>query len=203
MNNGAWPISGSPLPRRPRPGALVLAVLLVALAGAPAPALGSAVHYRVQPEATEVTFAATSRLMNADGRFHRVMGDVVVDPANLATARITLAIEAGSIDTGIGMRDNHLRSEDFFDTRKFPMVTFESARVEATGTRAIVFGRLTLHGVTREIAVPVDVTLSEIALVATGEMVLDRRDYGLTYQSSLNPIGNEVRVRFTVRARAA
>ena len=178
--------------------ALVLVASTVATA-----AHAAVVHYRVQPEATEVTFQATSRLMNADGRFHRVAGDIAVDPADLATARITLSIETASIDTGIGMRDNHLRSEDFFDTRKFPMATFESTRVEATGTRAVVHGRFTLHGVARDIAVPVDVTLSDVALVAVGDVVVNRRDYGMTYQSSLNPIGNEVRVRFTVRARAA
>src|SRR5262252_10020672 len=65
------------------------------------------IRYRIQPEASEVTFRATSRLMNADGRFHRVSGEVTVDPQNLATARISLSIEAASIDTGIGLRDNH------------------------------------------------------------------------------------------------
>ena len=183
--------------------AFALALLVIAASGAAPAAHAGVIHYRVQPEATEVTFQATSRLMNAEGRFHRVAGDIAVDPADLATARIAFSIETASIDTGIGMRDNHLRSEDFFDTRKFSMATFESVKVEATGTRAVVFGRFTLHGVTRDVAVPVDVTLTDIALVAVGELVLNRRDYGMTYQSSLNPIGNEVRVRFTVRARAA
>ena len=101
------------------------------------------------------------------------------------------------------MRDNHLRSEDFLDARQFPLLTFESTRVEAIGRRANVFGRLTIHGVTREIAVPVDVDVSATALVAGGEFVNNRRDYGIDYQSVLNPIGNEVRIAFTFRARAA
>jgi len=179
------------------------AALLLALASPPwsAPAWADAVRFRVQPEVSEVTFKATSRLMNADGRFHRVAGEIVVDPKDLSTAKVTLAIEAASIDTGIGRRDNHLRSEDFFDVRQFSSITFESLRVEGTGRRATVFGRLTLHGVTRELAVPVEVDLTDLALVATGEFVINRRDYGIAYQSSVNPIGNEVRVAFTVRAR--
>jgi hypothetical protein len=48
----------------------------------------------------------------------------------------------------------------------------------------------------------VEVDLTDLALVATGEFVINRRDYGIAYQSSLNPIGNEVRVAFTLRARA-
>ncbi len=199
----------TPSPERWKDGTAVrrwlAAALLLALASSSwsAPAWANGVRFRVQPEASEVTFKATSRLMNADGRFHRLAGEVVVDPKAPDNAKVTLVIEAASIDTGIGMRDNHLRSEDFFDVRQFPMITFESLRVEATGRRATVSGRLTLHGVTREIAVPVEVDLTEVALVATGEFVINRRDYGIVYQSSLNPIGNEVRVAFTVRARAA
>ncbi len=130
-------------------------------------------------------------------------GEIVVDPRDLATAKVALTVEAASIDTGIAMRDNHLRSEDFFDVKQFPTLTFESERVEATGRRATIFGRLTVHGVARDVAVPVDVELTDIALVASGEFVINRRDYGIVYQSFLNPIGNEVRVAFTFRARAS
>jgi polyisoprenoid-binding protein YceI len=160
-------------------------------------------RYTVQTEASELGFRATSRLMNADGRFHRFRGDVAVDPRDLATARINLSIEAASIDTGIGLRDTHLRSADFFDVERFPTITFESVRVEAEGRRATVTGRLTVRGVTREVAVPVDVTVSDVALVASGELVVNRRDYGMVYNSIVNPVGNEVRVSFTIRARAS
>ena len=68
---------------------------------------------------------------------------------------------------------------------------------------ATATGRLTLHGVTREIVVPVDVRFSESALVTTGEFQLNRRDYGINYSSFLNPIGNTVHVTFTFRARAS
>ena len=160
------------------------------------------IRYRIQPEASEVTFRATSRLMNAEGRFHRVSGDVTLDPQDFSAAKITLSIEASSIDTGIGMRDSHLRSEDFFDVKKYPAITFESQRVEGSGRRANVYGQLTIHGVTREIEVPVEVALSNVALTAKGEFIVNRRDYGMNYDSFINPVGNDVRVQFTFRARA-
>jgi len=130
------------------------------------------IRYRIQPEASEATFHATSRLMNAEGRFHRVSGEVTVDPQDFSSAKITLSIEPGSIDTGIGMRDSHLRSEDFFDAKKYPTIMFESQRVEGSGRRANVYGQLTIHGVTREIEVPVEVALSNVALTAKGEFVV-------------------------------
>jgi len=99
------------------------------------------------------------------------------------------------------MRDNHLRSGDFLDAARFPNITFESVRVDAAGRRATVMGRLTLHGVTREIVAPVDVQITSAALVASGEFIVNRGEYGMNYNSFLNPIGNEVRAAFTFRAR--
>jgi polyisoprenoid-binding protein YceI len=176
------------------------ALLLLVLAGT-APAKAESLRFRIQPEASEITFRATSRLMNAEGHFGRFSGDVVADPARPTGARISLTIEAASLDTGIGMRDNHLRSADFFDIERFPTIAFESVRVETAGRRATVTGSLTLHGVTREIAVPVDVQITETALVASGEFIVNRGEYAMNYNSFLNPIGNEVRVAFTFRAR--
>jgi len=182
--------------RRAAAGALALALLVHPLAAAAEP-----LRFRIQPEASAISFRATSRLMTADGRFSRFSGDVMVDPAAPAGARITLAIDAASIDTGIEMRDNHLRSSDFFDVERFPTVAFQSVRVESAGRRATVVGRLTVHGVTREIAVPIDVQITSTALVASGELIVNRGEYGINYNSFLNPIGNEVRVTFTFRAR--
>ena len=100
--------------------ALVAATLVIPLATA------DVRRYAIQTEASELGFRATSRLMNADGRFHRFRGDVAVDPRDLATARISLSIEAASIDTGIGLRDTHLRSADFFDVDNYPELSFVS-----------------------------------------------------------------------------
>lgn len=172
-------------------------------------------RFRIEPGASEITFKATSRLMNADGRFHRFSGEVDVDPDDLATARVTLAIDAASIDTDIARRDSHLRSEDFFHVERYPTITFESVRIEprrSGGTPptaeaglavpVTIIGRLTLRGMTREIAVPVEVRLADGALVARGEISLKRSDYAITYQSFLNPIADVVRVAFTFRGRA-
>jgi len=180
---------------------LWLAALVLAVLAGIAPAKADPLRFRIQPEASEITFRATSRLMNAAGHFGLFSGDVVADPGGPAGARINLTIDAASIETGIEMRDKHLRSADFLDIEHFPTIAFQSVRVESAGRRATVVGRLTLHGVTREIAVPVDVQITDIALVASGEFIVNRGEYAMNYNSFLNPIGNEVRVAFTFRAR--
>ena len=133
--------------------------------------------------------------MNADGRLPPRQRRRLVDPADLTTARITLSIEAASIDTGIGMRDNHLRSADFFDVERFP--TWPRSRAcgwRPPARRATVVGRLTLHGVTREIAVPSTCTLTDVALVASRRARREPPRLRHHLQSFVNPIGNEVRV---------
>jgi polyisoprenoid-binding protein YceI len=180
---------------------LALAVLPLATLTAAGSATGEALHFRIQPEASEITFRATSRLMNAEGHFSRFSGDVVMDPETPSSARIVLTIDAASLDTGIDMRDKHLRSVDFFDVERYPTIAFQSVRVESGGRRATVVGRLTLRGITRDLSVPVDVQISSAALVASGEFIVNRGEYKMNYNSILNPIGNEVRVAFTFRAR--
>lgn len=187
--------------RPSRAGRWVLTALVLAAIVAPRAAGAESLRFRIQPEASEISFRATSRLMDAAGRFSRFSGEVVVDPAVLTSGRINLTIDTASLDTGIEMRDNHLRSSDFFDVERFPTVAFQSVRIEAAGRRASVVGRLTLHGVTREIAVPIDVQITNTALVASGEFIVNRGEYAINYNSFLNPIGNEVRVAFTFRAR--
>lgn len=169
------------------------------------------VRYRIDPSASELTFRARSVLQTADGRFHRFRGEVLVDRREPATARIHVIVDAASIDTANRRRDAHLRDEDFFWVERHPEAVFESIRVErvepsprgaASGFagRVIVVGRLTLRGVTREVSVPVDVDVGGAGVVARGEIVLNRKDYGLSYRSFFNPIRDDVHIAFTFRA---
>jgi polyisoprenoid-binding protein YceI len=127
---------------------------------------------------------------------------VTVDPADFKTARVTVSVEAASLDTGIARRDRHLRSEDFFEVEKFPAITFESLRVEGAGRRLLVVGRLTLRGVAREVRVPVDVSVAGNRLEARGQFDVKRTDHGMTYDSVVNPVGDRVRIEFAFRGQA-
>ena len=181
--------------------ALVLGLGLLVLAAAAGPARADVVRLPIDQAESAVTFKATSRLANADGRFHLFSGDVSVDPSDPTSARIAITVEAASVDTGNTKRDNHLRSEDFFWVERYPAIVFESVRaVRDTGGVAVV-GRLTVRGVMREITVPVRVEVTPERFVARGEFSLKRGDHGINYQSLLNPVGDVVDVSFVFRGR--
>jgi len=186
--------------------ALIFGLLLttaIGVSGQPGPIRVSAgtVQYRIDAERSEVTFRARSRLVDAVGRFHRFGGEMSVDPRDLSTAVLTLSVEAASLDTNNRKRDDHLRSADFFDVTRYPVVRFESMQVMPATRGAAVHGRLTIRGVTREVAVPVEVDIGDGSLIARGAFTLDRQDYGIAYQSALNPVHDVVDVGFTFHAR--
>jgi polyisoprenoid-binding protein YceI len=89
------------------------------------------------------------------GRFSEVTGKVNFDPANLKESRFDFELKVDSIDTGIGKRDKHLLSADFFDSGKYPLITFESKKITDAGNGVYeVAGKLTVKGKVHDLILP-------------------------------------------------
>jgi polyisoprenoid-binding protein YceI len=110
-------------------------------------------------------FTSEATLETIHGRTTNVVGTVNADPANSAGSVVDVTIDLASLDTGIGMRNDHMRNK-FLQVDKFPSAIFKS--VSVSGPKTIeankpielqVTGDLTLHGVTKRITVPVHVVL--------------------------------------------
>jgi len=133
------------------------------------------------------------------------------DEKDITKSSVTVVIKPASIDTGIEARDKHLRSADFFDVEKFPEIKFVSSRVEKKGKSFIAYGTLTMHGVSKDIALPF--SISGTSTDATGKkknigysarMTLNRRDYGInwTHQTSASFVGDNIDVEIDLITRA-
>ncbi|MFJ6832775.1 YceI family protein [Streptomyces sp. NPDC091209] len=150
-------------------------------------------------------------ISSAHGRFTDVAGRVEIAPDEVAMSRVEATITAASIDTGNGMRDGHLRSPDFLDVEKYPLITYRSTDLTPAGSdRWTVHGELTLHGVVR----PVDLDLAYLgtgadpwggtraAFRATAE--LHREDFALHYnqivQAGVSAIGTTLKVELDIQA---
>ena len=122
------------------------------------PAVGT---YAIDPSHTELGFAVRHMAVSkVRGRFSTFQGTLVLaeDPAD---SKASVTIDATSVDTRDENRDNHLRTNDFFDVENHPTWTFESTSIKAEGgTEFKVDGDLTIRGVTRPVTL--DVTLEGV-----------------------------------------
>jgi len=121
------------------------------------------------------------------GNFTKLGGTVQYDPSDPSKSSIEATIDTASVDTRVEMRDNDLRSPKFFDVAKFPTITFKSKRVESAGPGKLrITGDLTIHGVTKEVALEVEGPSEPFKdprgnshMGASATTTVNRRDFGV------------------------
>lgn len=142
-----------------RRSALPLAFALAALlltAALPA----AAATYEIDGTHSSAIFKAKHLgASNFYGRFNDVSGTIHYDPAKPEASKIKVAIKSESVATGNERRDGHIKSPDFLNAAQFPEITFESTSVKKISDDKLeVTGKLTLHGVSKEITVTAEKT---------------------------------------------
>ncbi len=164
-----------------------------------------AAHTQVEFEVKHMMFAKVR------GRFTAFEGHIDFDAEDVAGSEVEVSIDAASIDTGQGQRDEHLRSADFFDVEKFPKLTFKSTAVrkDADGSLRVI-GDLTIRDVTREVELHVTETgrgtdpWGNDRVGFAAKTAIDRRDFGLTWNQALEAggvlVGHEVKISLEVQA---
>jgi polyisoprenoid-binding protein YceI len=147
---------------------------------------------------------------NVLGKFNDFTGAIQFDEANPDQSSVEVTIKTASIDTGVEMRDKDLRSTNFFDAEKFPEITFKSKSVKKTGENTFdVTGDLTMHGVSKEIVLKVELIGKgagpKNAIVSGWDATtaLKRSDYGLAWNKVIEGtqvVGDDVKIELHVEA---
>jgi len=191
-----------------------LAVALSALLLSFLPALGVVTKYDADTAHSNIGFSIPilGGLSQVRGKFTDFTATVVYDDADVTKSSVNVAIKTASIDTGIERRDAHLRTPDFFDAEKFPETTFQSKRIEKKGTQLIAHGTFTMHGVSKEIALPFtingvrkDEKTGKTTLGVTARTIIKKSEYGMTWSRPDNPtfLGDDVEIELNIVTRAA
>lgn len=151
--------------------------------------------WKVDPGHAEVGFWGRHfMLTKVRGRFTGVDATVVI-AADPADSTVEAVIDMASVDSGDRTRDDHLRSEDFFDVANWPTASFRSTAVTWNGRKGTVTGDLTTRGVTRPVTLDVGFVGAVVdpwgndraVFSATG--TIDREDWGLTWNMALEAGG--------------
>lgn len=135
------------------------------------------------------------------GRFDKFDGKGATKGNNLDNADLSFTVEVNSINTGVEMRDKHLKSADFFDAEKYPTMTFVTGSItkEKNNTYTLK-GKLTIKDVTKEISVPV--TFGGVTKNQQGKEVMgiqatfkvNRLDYNIKYDPTGAGVAKDVDV---------
>jgi polyisoprenoid-binding protein YceI len=146
------------------------------------------------------------------GSFRGVSGIVKFDPVDVAKSGVEATIDVNSVDTGVAARDNDLKSPNFFDTAKFPTMTFKSTRVSKVGDHYDVTGDLTLHGVTRQVVLRLENPGKEepgmdgksVHRGFTATTTINRKDFGLAWNGTLKSgdavLSDDVKIELDIEA---
>ena len=155
-------------------------------------------------------FRKASDDFNRQRPHFRGRGRIALDEADPTNSSVEVTLDAKTLDTRIEQRDQHLRSGDFLDVEKFPVIKFKSTDIQGDEQNFKLTGDLTIREITRPITL--DVTYEgrtkdpwggeRVGFSASGK--LDRRDYGLTWNVLLETggltVGNDIKIQIEVEA---
>ncbi len=188
------------------------AVLALLLAATSAPAATTKYDIDAAHSNIGVSIPVAGGLSHVRGTVSEFTATIVHDDRDVTKSSVEATIKTASIDTGIERRDAHLRNPDFFDAEKYPEITFKSSRIEKKGKGFVAHGTFTMHGVSKEIALPFtingvtkDEKTGKSTLGATARLALNRRDFGIAYSNPNNPnfLGDMVEIELNLITRAA
>jgi polyisoprenoid-binding protein YceI len=162
--------------------------------------------WTLDPAHTRIGFVARHAMVTkVRGSFNEFEGTAVLDGANPANSHAEVTIKAASIDTRNAQRDEHLRSNDFLAMQEHPEITFTS-----TGARQVddttfeLTGDLTIRGVTKPVTIPFSFEgaakdpFGNLRAGFEGSVVINRKDWGVTWNAALEGGGVLVSDRVTL-----
>ena len=167
--------------------------------------------YSLDPAHTRLGFSARHAMVTTvRGAFNQFEGTAHIDVQNPAGSKVSIKIDANSVDTGNKDRDGHLLSGDFFETAENPYITFESTAVAFDGETWEVTGDLTIKGVSHAVTVPFELTGSakdpfgNTRVGFEGATSINRSDWGLAFNAALETggvlVSEKIKLEFDISA---
>lgn len=156
--------------------------------------------YSPVDEKGSVTFVIANLGFDVDGSVKGLKGKIVFDENNLSSSSFDVTVEASTINTDNNTRDKHLRGKDYFDAATHPQIKITSTRVAKSVTAGfyVLFAKITLKGVTKEVSFPFKAVSENGGIRFTGSFKIKRRDFGV---GGRNTISNDVDIKLNVFAK--
>jgi polyisoprenoid-binding protein YceI len=168
--------------------------------------------YMIDPIHSSISFSVKHIMIShVIGRFEQFEGTIAFDQSDLADSAFSATLQVSSIDTRFKLRDDHLKSPEFFDATKFPTITFTSKTVTGQKGEYKLVGDLTIKGKTKEISFPVAINgpvkdkQGSSVIGLSGQLTINRQDYGISFNMPLDNggvmVGNDVKIDINIEAK--
>ncbi len=140
-----------------------------------------------------VEYTVKNAGINSKGRFDNITANIIFDENMLDKSSISATIQVNSFNSGITMRDNHLKDKDYFDVKTYPNITLISTKIVKSGNGYLGNFNLTIKGITKSIQLPFTVIKNGNAFeFKATELSIDRTAYGVGGSSFT--LSNTVRI---------
>jgi polyisoprenoid-binding protein YceI len=165
-------------------------------------AMAQASTWAADPAHSEVDFSISHMAVsNVHGRFGHITATIVYNDADVTKSTVNATIDVAGIDTGEEARNNHLKTDAFFDVAKFPTATFTSTSVAKTGNGLTIIGNLTLHGVTQQVTLTAEGPRGPVPGMDhkphagfSATTTIKRKDFGIGANFPAAAVGDEVKL---------
>jgi len=165
--------------------------------------------WTIDPTHSEVGFKVKHMMFtNVKGLFNDYSADIDFNE-NLNDANLQFEAKINSIFTNNADRDNHLKSADFFDADQYPTLNFKSTNIQGNGSEYEITGDLTIKGITKPVTLNAEFSglmtdpwgNTKVGLNLDGK--INRKDFGLTYNSALETggvlVGEDVKLNAEIQ----
>jgi len=167
--------------------------------------------YEIDPTHSSIGFTVKHLVITkVNGKFKEFSGTLNYDEKDATKSFVEGKVKTASISTDNEKRDAHLKSKDFFDAEKYPEIIFKSKKIINKNGNLTLVGDFTMHGVTKQIEIPIKINgtvkdpWGSIRLGAEGNFTLNRQDYGVKWNQTLDNggllISNDVEISLVVEA---
>lgn len=165
------------------------------------PILLSAQVLKPVDAAGAVSFTINNFGSGVDGSFRGLKGKIEFNPDKLGSSSLLVTVDAATIETGINMRNRHLRGDKYFDAEKFPLISIAGSDFKSTGSpdTYTMTAKLTIKGISKSFLLTFTARQQKDGVLFEGRFTINRRDFAVGGGSI--SLADEVRVRLKVLAK--
>ena len=152
---------------------IVAGVMLIAMTG-----VSQSINWKVDTGKASIKFVTSGPLGEVKGSLASLKAIIVFNESKPDSGHITATVDPNTVATGISLRNKHLREkEEFFNTSKYPLISFVSKQIQKTSSGYTVTGSLTIKAVTKQIDIPITFEKTSTGAIFKGHFTMDAFDY--------------------------